>query len=456
MFDGVARRYDLTNTVLTAGQDRRWRALTRDALDLRPGERVLDLAAGTAVSTVSLARSGAWCVAADFSLGHAACRRRPAPSRRSPPTPCALPFADAAFDAVTISFGLRNVADPDAALAELARVTRPGGRLVVCEFGTPTWAPYRAAYHDVVLKHALPAVARAVSSNPEAYLYLAESIRAWPAQPALARSGSRRRAGRTSAGATSRAAPSPCTGRADPGRADRLRPFPVTLDVPAWRARNCRGCRLHSGALRESVHKEPHRELHQPPGVPQGVPRGRRSHHRRRPRGRRRRHRRRCRARRLDRRHLPRPRRPGRAAAREVHLPAPEGLRRRVHPARHQADHRPRHRLQRGGRLAAQPRPARPRRRGQPRARVADARVVPGLRRRPPAPGLRRAARPPRREVGRPAARRHHRHRRRHRRAHGPGRRASPATSAGARTSGRSPSAPRSPWPATACRPGSR
>jgi demethylmenaquinone methyltransferase/2-methoxy-6-polyprenyl-1,4-benzoquinol methylase len=98
----------------------------------------------------------------------------------------ALPFADAAFDAVTISFGLRNVADPDAALAEMARVTRPGGRLVVCEFGTPTWTPYRAAYHDVVLKHALPAVARTVSSNPEAYLYLAESIRAWPAQPALA------------------------------------------------------------------------------------------------------------------------------------------------------------------------------------------------------------------------------------------------------------------------------
>ena len=80
-----------------------------------------------------------------------------------------------------------NVADPDAGLAEMARVTRPGGRLLVCEFGTPTWAPYRAAYHDVVLKHALPAIARAVSSNPEAYLYLAESIRAWPAQPALAR-----------------------------------------------------------------------------------------------------------------------------------------------------------------------------------------------------------------------------------------------------------------------------
>ncbi|WP_338051632.1 demethylmenaquinone methyltransferase [Pseudonocardia acidicola] len=185
MFDGVARRYDLTNTVLTGGQDRRWRSLTREALALRPGERVLDLAAGTAVSTVSLARSGAWCVAADFSLGMLC-----AGHKRAVPKVAAdalhLPFRDGVFDAVTISFGLRNVADPDAALAELARVTRPGGRLVVCEFGTPTWTPFRVAYHDVVLKHVLPAVAERVSSNPEAYTYLAESIRAWPAQPLLA------------------------------------------------------------------------------------------------------------------------------------------------------------------------------------------------------------------------------------------------------------------------------
>src|SRR5690349_8168632 len=185
MFDGVARRYDLTNTVLTAGQDRHWRALTRQALDLRPGEQVLDLAAGTAVSTVSLARSGAWCVAADFSLGmlRAGAARDVA---KVAADALALPFADASFDAVTISFGLRNVADPDPALAELARVTRPGGRLVVCEFSTPTWAPFRAAYQDVALRYVLPAVARVVSSNPEAYLYLAESIRAWPPQGALA------------------------------------------------------------------------------------------------------------------------------------------------------------------------------------------------------------------------------------------------------------------------------
>src|ERR671928_901496 len=169
MFDGVARRYDLTNTVLTAGQDRRWRALTRAALDLRPGEIVLDLAAGTAVSTVELARSGAWCVAADFSLGMLR-----AGAHREVPKVAAdalhLPFRDRSFDAVTISFGLRNVADPDAALAELARVTRPGGRLVICEFSTPTWAPFRIVYLEYLMR-ALPAVARRVSSNPEAYVY---------------------------------------------------------------------------------------------------------------------------------------------------------------------------------------------------------------------------------------------------------------------------------------------
>jgi demethylmenaquinone methyltransferase/2-methoxy-6-polyprenyl-1,4-benzoquinol methylase len=184
MFDGVARRYDLTNAVLTGGQDRRWRRRTREALDLRPGERVLDLAAGTAVSTVELGRSGAWCVAADFSLGMLR-----AGHRRAVPKVAAdalrLPFPDAAFDAVTISFGLRNVADPDAALAEMARVTRPGGRLVVCEFARPGWAPFRAAYH-AGLTHLLPAVAARVSSNADAYSYLGESIRAWPAQPELA------------------------------------------------------------------------------------------------------------------------------------------------------------------------------------------------------------------------------------------------------------------------------
>jgi demethylmenaquinone methyltransferase/2-methoxy-6-polyprenyl-1,4-benzoquinol methylase len=184
MFDGVARRYDLTNTVLSAGRDRAWRHATRDALELRPGQRVLDLAAGTAVSTGQLAETGAVAVACDFSLGMLrAGRHRPVPLVAG--DALALPFADGAFDAVTISCGLRNVADVQRALGELARVTRPGGRLVVCEFSRPTWAPFRTVYTEYLMR-ALPAVARRVSSNPDAYGYLAESIRAWPDQPALA------------------------------------------------------------------------------------------------------------------------------------------------------------------------------------------------------------------------------------------------------------------------------
>ncbi|SDQ15204.1 demethylmenaquinone methyltransferase [Quadrisphaera sp. DSM 44207] len=186
MFDGVARRYDRTNTALSLGRDRAWRRATARALDLRPGERVLDLAAGTGTSTEPLARSGARAVACDFSLGMLAVG-----ARRRPDLPFVagdgtrLPFADASFDAVTTSFGLRNVVDPRAALAELRRVTRPGGRLVVCEFSRPARAPFRTAYTEYLVR-ALPAVARRVSSNPDAYAYLAESIRAWPDQRTLA------------------------------------------------------------------------------------------------------------------------------------------------------------------------------------------------------------------------------------------------------------------------------
>jgi demethylmenaquinone methyltransferase/2-methoxy-6-polyprenyl-1,4-benzoquinol methylase len=186
MFDGVAARYDTTNTVLSLRQDRAWRRAVVRALDARPGERVLDLAAGTGTSTEPFAAAGAHAVPCDFSLGMLAvgARRRPdLPFTAGDAT--ALPFADAAFDAVTISFGLRNVVQPRAALAELLRVTRPGGRLVVCEFSHPTAAVLRALYAPYLLR-ALPAVARAVSSNPEAYVYLAESIRAWPDQRALA------------------------------------------------------------------------------------------------------------------------------------------------------------------------------------------------------------------------------------------------------------------------------
>jgi demethylmenaquinone methyltransferase/2-methoxy-6-polyprenyl-1,4-benzoquinol methylase len=185
MFDAVARRYDITNTVLSAGRDRHWRQATRAALQVGPGDRVLDLAAGTSVSTVELAKSGAWCLAADFSIGmlHAG-HQRPVPKVGADAT--RLPFGDGVFDAVTISFGLRNVVDFSAGLREMARVTKPGGRLVVCEFSTPAVPVLATAYKEYLMK-ALPRVARAVSSNPEAYVYLAESIRAWPDQPALAR-----------------------------------------------------------------------------------------------------------------------------------------------------------------------------------------------------------------------------------------------------------------------------
>lgn len=186
MFDAVAARYDLTNDVLALGQNRRWRRLVARAVAAEPGQRVLDLAAGTGTSSLPFVTDGAFAVPCDFSLGMLA-----AGKRREPWLPFTagdatrLPFRDDAFDAVTISFGLRNVQDTPAALREMLRVTRPGGRLVVCEFSRPTWAPMRTVYTEYLMK-ALPAVARAVSSSPDAYVYLAESIRAWPDQPGLA------------------------------------------------------------------------------------------------------------------------------------------------------------------------------------------------------------------------------------------------------------------------------
>ena len=187
MFDGVAARYDLTNTVLSFGQDRGWRRATRAALGLRPGERVLDVGAGTGISTEEMARSGAFAVGADLSVGMLTAGRK---VRKTVPLVAGdalkLPFPDASFDAVTISFALRNVVDTAAALRELGRVTRKGGRLVVCEFSHPANALFSTVYLNYLMR-SLPVVARGVSSNPDAYVYLAESIRAWPDQTGLAR-----------------------------------------------------------------------------------------------------------------------------------------------------------------------------------------------------------------------------------------------------------------------------
>ena len=186
MFDDVAGKYDLTNDVLSLGQDRLWRRAVLKAVAAQPGETVLDIAAGTGTSSEPFADQGVHVVPADFSLGMLAVgnRRRPdlgftaADAMR-------LPFADESFDAVTMSFGLRNVADTGAALREFLRVTRPGGRLVVCEFSHPVNAAFRKVYTEYLMR-SLPAIARRVSSNPESYVYLAESIQAWPTQRELA------------------------------------------------------------------------------------------------------------------------------------------------------------------------------------------------------------------------------------------------------------------------------
>jgi demethylmenaquinone methyltransferase / 2-methoxy-6-polyprenyl-1,4-benzoquinol methylase len=209
MFDKVAPRYDLLNDVLSLGQDRWWRKVVAKAVGARAGEVVLDLAAGTGTSSVTFTATGAACVACDFSLGmlQAGMSRlgaqgeqgRPASPAgpAGPATPAGpvrfvagdalrLPLRDASFDAVTCSFGLRNVADPGAALAEMFRVTRPGGRLVICEFGHLPSHRLDAIYGRYLMA-ALPAVARRLSPAGDAYQYLAESIRDWPDRAELAR-----------------------------------------------------------------------------------------------------------------------------------------------------------------------------------------------------------------------------------------------------------------------------
>ncbi len=195
MFDRTAHRYDLVNDVLSLGQDRLWRRAVARTVGAGPGDRVLDLAAGTGTSARAFAATGAACVACDFSLGMLGegMRRQGAMARGASGEvrfvagdALALPLRDASFDVVTISFGLRNVADPQAALREMLRVTRPGGRLVVCEF---SHVPARAAdlLYQRYLEHVLPSVAGKVSSNPDAYSYLAESIKDWPDQAELGR-----------------------------------------------------------------------------------------------------------------------------------------------------------------------------------------------------------------------------------------------------------------------------
>ena len=185
MFDGVARRYDLLNSILSLGLDARWRERCVVAVAPRQDERVLDLAAGTGVSSVAYARAGAHVFPTDLSMGMLQVGKQNRPGLPfTAGDALALPYADDSFDAVTISYGLRNVEDTRAGLRELLRVTKPGGRIVVNEFSTPLAPAFRWLYQDLALA-ALPKVA-AISSNPAAYGYLAESIRHWPDQEGLA------------------------------------------------------------------------------------------------------------------------------------------------------------------------------------------------------------------------------------------------------------------------------
>jgi demethylmenaquinone methyltransferase/2-methoxy-6-polyprenyl-1,4-benzoquinol methylase len=185
MFDGVARHYDRTNAIMSVGNAGLWRAATVRAVDPQAGERILDVAAGTGTSSAALARPGVSVVALDFSPGMAAEGRRRHPKLEFVEGDAEkLPFPDDSFDAVTISFGLRNVEHPKTALAEMYRVLKPGGRLVVCEFSRPPRTIFRAGY-AVYMRYIMPAVAAVASSNKDAYGYLRESIQQWPDQGTL-------------------------------------------------------------------------------------------------------------------------------------------------------------------------------------------------------------------------------------------------------------------------------
>lgn len=190
MFDEVADGYDRTRIILWLGQMRRWGQLTATSLALGPGRRVLDVACGTGTSSMYLAKSGAKVTGCDFSPGMLAVAGARARARALDiefvfGDAVKLPFDAASFDAAAISFGLRNVADTNRALAEMRRVVKPGGNLAVCEFSHPkSWLVRTTS--TAYLRHVVPFVARRLSSSPQAYDYLVESIAAWPDQPALA------------------------------------------------------------------------------------------------------------------------------------------------------------------------------------------------------------------------------------------------------------------------------
>lgn len=185
MFDAVARRYDLVNDLLSLGRTKAWRRRVVKIIAPKSGMRILDIAAGPGSSSEPLHKAGAEVVAMDFSEGMLQQGRKARPYLDfTKGDALNIPFADNEFDVTTISFGLRNTNDYEKALREALRVTKPGGRMVIVEFSTPTFPLFRKIYFNYLMK-SLPKIAAKTSSNPEAYRYLAESIIAWPNQVEL-------------------------------------------------------------------------------------------------------------------------------------------------------------------------------------------------------------------------------------------------------------------------------
>jgi len=186
MFDDVAHRYDFLNDLLSLGRTKAWRKVVTAIIAPKPGLRILDIAAGTGSSSAPLVAKGADLIALDFSEGMlAAGRKRHKKIKFQQGDALKLPFAENYFDVTTISFGLRNTSDTTAALKEALRVTKQSGRIVICEFSHPTNKILRLIYLKYLMR-ALPVMAKRISKNPAAYIYLAESIQAWPNQSALA------------------------------------------------------------------------------------------------------------------------------------------------------------------------------------------------------------------------------------------------------------------------------